>query len=126
MSVDFIRNVLLVSAIVLFIVVFYRWLLRYFRRNQLVDTYVYVHPFPRGNISGKLKIRIEIPEERLIACYVFPATPSEADRVKVYEAQLEAGDHEFEFDTVPHGDGDYIFEIESRNQSIRRRVRIAN
>jgi hypothetical protein len=109
---------LLVSAIVLFAIVFYRWLLRYLRRNEINDPYPYLFPFEKQPLSGKEVLKFDMPYAARVKAEVF----SDQGRMLFisFDQEISKGIHLMAFDVSSLPQGAYELKITFPNQVIRR------
>jgi hypothetical protein len=115
---------LLVSAIVLFIIVFYKWLLRHLRRNSIEQDFPYVHPFDGDTFSGTVPLKIEMPYPANVKVALIA---NHAEVVEVFfDRELEKGVHDNELDTTKAPNDTYELRITLANQVITRPFVVRN
>ena len=109
---------LLVSAIVLFVFVFYRWLLKFLRRKEISDPYPYLFPFSGQPLSGKETLKFDMPYKALVKAEVFSEEGSFL--FKSFDQEIEKGIHQMAFDVSSLPSGAYELKVTFPNQVIRR------
>ncbi len=117
-----ITRYLLVSSIVLFGFVFYRWLLRYLRRNELQATFPYVFPFARQLFTKPESLRFELT----LAGNVVVKLSGEDGRILavLLERNFAVGTHDVELDFSNLAAGAYELKIEFPNQTTTRHIKL--
>ncbi len=109
---------LLVSAIVLFVIVFYRWLIRYLRRNDIQQVFPYIYPFQSRDFNGSEQLKIELPAHANVLAEIYH---HEHGMIReVLRRDLPAGTHEFAIDTSGLAPSAYELKITLPNQTIKR------
>jgi hypothetical protein len=113
---------LLVSAIVLFVVVFYRWLLRFLRRKEINDPYPYLFPFEKPALNGREVIKLDMPYPAEVRAEVFNLQGEFL--FKPFEETIQKGVHQMAFDVSKLPTGNYELKLTFPNQVIRRPFRV--
>lgn len=115
-----ISNYVLISSIVLFLLVFYRWLLRYLRRNDLTQPFPYVFPFRRKLFTKSELLRFELPESGRVSVELL-----NSDGLVIAEllnAEFPKGLHETEIDFSGQKVGDYHIRVNLPRQITTRLI----
>jgi len=109
---------LLVSAIILFVLIFYRWLLRFLRRKEISDPFPYIYPFQNQPLSGKEVLKFDMPYDAMVKAEVF----SEGGEFLFvsFDQEIKRGVHQMAFDVSSLPNGKYELVITFPNQSVRR------
>lgn len=116
---------LLISAIVLFIIVFYRWLLRYLRKDEIPLTFSYLFPFENKDFSGVENIKIEMKESYPVRVELLNAVGGDLVLL-AFDERIGIGEHELELDFSQVKDGLYHLRIVLPDQAITRYVSVKN
>lgn len=112
---------LLLSAIVLFVYFFYKWLLQYLRRKQINGSFPYVLPF-ESPISRSTKICFEL---KLTGQVRGELLDKSGEKVKaLFDENCREGYHEIEltFENVPSGTYEVVLYFS--NQTTRRMIEL--
>lgn len=113
---------LLISAVILFVFVFYKWLTRYLRRNDINIKFTYLFPFDGSYICQKGNVKMDIAVDALVRAEVIR---DNGELVMIaFEEQLNCGIHNKEIDFTPIASGSYIFRIVLPDQTITRYIRV--
>jgi|SRR5690554_1115376 len=113
---------LLISAVLLFAFVFYRWLTKYLRRNDINIKFAYLFPFDGAYICRKGNLKLDIAVDGIVRAEV---VRENGELVMVaFEEQLKTGIYDREIDFTPVASGDYIFRIVLSDQTITRYIRV--
>ncbi len=115
---------LLVSAIVLFIFVFYRWLLKFLRRKDLTGNYPYLHPFAKSILSGREVLVFELPNSTRVSAQIRALNGDVV--VACFDEEFKSGKHQKQIDTSKAKSGTYELKITFSNQVTTRRIEIEN
>ena len=113
---------LLVSAIVLFVFVFYRWLLKYLRRNELQGSFSYVYPFEINAEEAPRDIKFEIPASSEVRGALF-RTDGEEVR-ELFNGVFEKGTHSRDIDYRSLDPGEYHLKLFFPNQVVERTINL--
>jgi hypothetical protein len=108
---------LLVSAVVLFIYFFYKWLLQYLQRKEIIGSFPVVLPF-ESHISGGTKLGFELKLSGQVRGELLNES---GDKVKaLFDETFKAGNHEVDltFDNIAAGK--YELVLYFTNQTTRR------
>jgi hypothetical protein len=116
-----IERFLLVSAVVLFVIVFYRWLMRFLRRKDLQGSFPYVFPF-EGALSGRAFLKVDLPNRTMVSPEILSEEGSVI--VKFPDKELSAGLHSIELDLANIDPGVYELKIRFSNQTSRIKIEI--
>jgi len=114
---------LLVSAIILFLVVFYRWLTRFLRRKDIQGSFPYVFTF-EGNLDGDVLLKVDLPNRSIIAPEIINQEGVVA--MKFPEKEYAPGIHSIDLDCSSIENGEYELKIRFSNQTSRIKVKINN
>lgn len=117
------RIVLLISAIVLFIIVFYRWLLKYLHRKEIGVKFTYLFPFEREVFMGKEKLKLDLPESNHVRAEILTTTNGELVLL-AFEGILKQGICEMDIDFDQVQKGEYNLKIILPDQIITRYIRV--
>lgn len=116
---------LLLSATVLFIFVFYRWLLRYLQRKEITVPFCYLFPFENHTFSGREKIKLDMCNSHTVIIEIFE--PDHRDEKYIaFQGRLAAGVCEVDIDLTSLRSGNYYLKIVLPDQSITRFIEISN
>lgn len=119
-----IKSFLLVSAIVLFVFVFYRWLTRYLRRNDITVPFTYLFPFDKEFFSGIDFIKLDLPFDAHVRAEVI-SQKGELMMV-AFEDDLKKGIVEKQIDFSKVESGKYNLRIVFPDQTITRFIEVQN
>lgn len=122
MDIAFIEKTLLVSLIVIFIWVFYKWLLRYLKRKEIPARFGYLHPIG-SPFSGEVIIKVDTLLKGRIAGEL---NGGEGKIYYLFEADKFAGTHEFMIDSKTIPNGSYLLVITLPDQKISRKIMVEN
>lgn len=111
---------LLVSAIVLFVLVFYKWLLRYLQRKEITQEFVYFFPFENTCLRESEILKVDMPYRATISAALY--LPDGGFVKHLYEAELAKGIHHLELDFSDVQNSAYTLQIKSPFQLTRRKV----
>ena len=119
-----IERTLLITAIILFIIVFYKWLMRFLHRKEIQGTFPYVFPFESKTLSGVEVLKIDLPAHSVVA----PEISNQDGEVvlKLNERELSAGIHSIDMDLSNLQKGIYELKIRFSNQTSRIKIEIDN
>jgi len=118
-----IERFLLVSAIVLFVIVGYRWLMRFLRRRDIQGSFPYVFPFEE-KLSGVSVLKVDLPKRTLVAPELLSA---KGDLILDFnEKEYPMGIHHIDLDVSSLENGEYELKIRFSNQTSRIKVEIEN
>lgn len=118
-----VKYFLFFSAIILFVLVFYRWLMRYLRRNDINIKFAFLFPFDKPYFSHRDNIKIDVAITGMVRAEIISTSSGEVVSV-LFEELLDPGIQTKEIDFSPVADGDYIFKIIFPDQTITRFIRI--
>jgi hypothetical protein len=117
-----IERYILIGLATIFVVVFLRWLKRFLRRNEIQESFPYVHPFGKGSLSGKEVLGIELPVGDKVRVEVY------SDNGKMvlflFEEVLKQGSHQKGIDLSELPKGSYTLKITFSNQVTSRQIKI--
>jgi len=118
------QRFLLVSAIVLFIIVFYQWLMKYLRRKDINDPFPYVYPFDKPSLSGQETLKFDMPYPANVRAEVY----SESDErlLTAFDQEIAEGIHMMAFDVSSLPAGKYELKVTFPNQTVRRTITVSN
>ena len=121
---------LLLSLFFVFLLVFFRWLKRYLRRNEIQEAFPYVQPFEyEDSLSGKKVlrkqdfVRMELPYKSHVRVEVL--MDSKTVVLEVFAEDLKEGEHEILLDCSSLDSGSYILRITFDNQVTTRSFDLA-
>lgn len=117
MDSDSIAKYLLVSAIVLFVIVFFKWLKRFLRRKEIQQKYAYLYPLENKQLNN-ISLRIEMPFKGDIAIFIYDSFGNL--QMKTDAASFDKGEHKFELNIKELPKGKYDLIIHTPHQKIRR------
>lgn len=120
---DELRIILLISSIVLFIIVFYRWLLRYLHKNEINVKFSYLFPFEKDVFIGKEKLKIDLPEANQVRAEIIETANGELILL-AFEGRLKKGICEMDIDFEKVQNGEYNLKIILPDQIITRYIRV--
>jgi len=116
------QRVLLVSAIVLFIIVFYQWLKKYLRRKDINDPFPYVFPLENEFLSQHEVLKFDMPYPSQVKAEVLSEN---GDRLfTAFDQKIEKGIHQMALDFSSLPSGSYELKISFPNQTIRRTIKM--
>lgn len=118
-----IERFLLVSAIILFVIVFYRWLMRFLRRKDIQGSFPYVFPF-EGKLTGKSVLKVDLPNRTNVAPEILSDDGVLIE--KFPENEYPMGIHSIELDVSAIETGVYELKIRFSNQTSRIKIEIDN
>lgn len=119
------KIVLLISAVILFIIVFYRWLLRYLHKDEISVKFSYLFPFDKEVFKGTERLKLDLPEPSLVRAEVLETSNGELLHL-VFDGRLEQGISEMIIDFAHVQNGDYHLKIVLADQSITRFIKVEN
>src|SRR6056297_1010971 len=109
---------LLVSAIILFIFVFYKWLLKFLRRNDISGNFPYLHPFSSSPLSGREVMVFEVPAKTRVAAKILAQN---GDVIAAcFDEEFQSGKHQKQIDTTGVKSGSYNLQVTFSNQVTTR------
>ncbi len=118
------QRFLLVSAIVLFVIVFYKWLMKYLRRKDINDPFPYVFPFEREVLSGEELLKFDMPYASQVKAEVY--SESEERLLTAFDQEIKQGIHIMAFDVSSLPSGNYELKVSFPNQTVRRPIKVSN
>ncbi|HKK39131.1 MAG TPA: hypothetical protein VJ949_06920 [Cryomorphaceae bacterium] len=118
------QRFLLVSAIVLFIIVFYKWLMKYLRRRDINDPFPYLFPFEKDVLSGQEVLKFDMPYKSQVRAEVY--STDEQKLFTAFDQEIEKGVHQMAFDVSSLPSGTYELKVSFPNQTLRRPIKISN
>lgn len=117
------RNFLLISAILVFIFVFYRWILRMMRNRELVrKPYPYVHPFPSRDLCRRVVVSVEMPTSA--ALRVEMRHVADGPTAVIFESSLDQGEVNVDLNLEKVPPGEYTLVLIFPDLVVRRFVRV--
>lgn len=117
-----IENYLLISLFFVFLLVFYRWLKRYLQRNDITESFPYVYPFDKTELSGRETVQIELPRSSAVRIEILSDGGDVVDMA--FEGDLQKGTHIQGFDCSVLEQGSYELRITFSNQVTTRTFRV--
>jgi|SRR5690554_5080733 len=116
------KYALLISGGILFALVFYKWLTKYLRRNDINIKFTYLFPFEEPYICRKGNVKMDIAIDGSVRAEVLNEN---GELVMVaFEEPLKSGIHEKEIDFTTIASGSYVFRIVFPDQTITRYIQI--
>ncbi len=119
------KIILLISAVVLFIIVFYRWLLRYLHKDEINVKFSYLFPFEKKVFRGSERFKIDLPETSEVRAEILETSGGELLHL-VFEGRLKQGIADMNIDFGKVKNGEYHLKIVLADQTITRFIRIEN
>jgi hypothetical protein len=118
------QRFLLVSAIVLFIIVFYQWLMKYLRRKDINDPFPYVYPFDKETLSGQETLKFDMPYAANVKAEIY--SEQNERLLLAFDQEIDQGIHVMALDLSSLPSGKYELKITFPNQTIRRSIGVSN
>jgi hypothetical protein len=115
---------LLVSAIVLFVLVFYRWLLRFLRRKDIQGHFPYLFPFSSTELQGIIEVKFELPVQSKVGISIHKPDGSFIELL--LEKNYGAGLQTTTIDLSPYAAGWYELRVQFINQTTTRKIKISD
>ncbi len=116
---------LLISAIVLFIVAFYRWLMRHLRRNDINIPFAFLFPFNnKGVFRGVETIKLDLPIDAKVRTEIIKVNGELA--TLAFEKNFKKGIHICEIDVSGLEIGTYTLRVVMPDQTITRFIEVIN
>lgn len=112
------ENYLLISLFFVFLLVFYRWLKRYLRRNDITESFPYVYPFEKKELYGRETVQIELPKGSAVRIEILTDDGDVVDTA--FDGNSEKGTHIYGFDCTVLNPGAYDLRITFSNQITTR------
>lgn len=112
---------LLVSAIALFIYVFYKWLLQHMRRKDIQGSFPYVFPFDLP-ITDTIYLAFELPAQALVKVEI--RTEGGEVAQLFFEKEFISGKSEVSLSVESLARGKYELVLVFPNQTTRRTVEL--
>jgi len=125
-----IEKYILTTLVVIFVVVFVRWLKRYLRRNEIHESFPYLFPFEKNPVDAHQIIRIDLPNKARVKGEIL--LPNGDVKLVVFEEVLEKGIQTKGMHTDSLSDGMYELRLTFPNQvttrgfEVRRKVIVEN
>jgi len=125
-----IEKYILTTLVVIFVVVFVRWLKRYLRRNEIHESFPYLFPFEKNPVDAHQIIRIDLPHNARVKGEIL--LPNGDVKLVVFEEVLEKGIQTKGMHTDSLSDGMYELRLTFPNQvttrgfEVRRKVIVEN
>ena len=125
-----IEKYILTTLVVIFVVVFVRWLKRYLRRNEIHESFPYLFPFEKNPVDAHQIIRIDLPNRARVKGEIL--LPNGDVKLVVFEEVLEKGIQTKGMHTDSLSDGMYELRLTFPNQvttrgfEVRRKVIVEN
>lgn len=118
---EFLRNFLLLSAVLIFVFIFYRWLLRFLGKDRIpTKAFAYMYPFREKQLAGVEHIRFDMPIRHEL---ILELSHPNGDVVAIlFKGVLEKGTSEIPVDFTPFDPGHYELIARLPSQTIRRPV----
>ena len=116
------QRFLLVSAVILFVIVFYKWLKKYLRRKDISDPFPYVFPFEEEYLSKQETLKFDMPYESHVKAEVY--SESGEWMFTAFDQQIGKGIHQKALDLSSLPKGSFELKITFPNQTIRRTIRM--
>ncbi len=113
-----IEKYILTTLVVIFVVVFARWLKRYLRRNEIQESFPYLFPFEKNPVDMHQIIRIDLPNKARVKGEILLSN-GDVTQV-VFEEVLEKGIQVKGMHTDALSDGMYELRITFPNQVTTR------
>ncbi len=110
---------LLVSAIVIFIYVFYRWLLKYMQRKEIQGSFPYVFPFE----GDHTKLKFELKSKGHVKIELYSGDGSALVK-PLYDQDLSEGTYEIPLELKNIPSATYELRITFPNQVTKRVVEL--
>lgn len=122
------RIFLLISVVVLFIFVFYRWLKRYLHRNEITVPFAHLFPFEKPVFSGIEIIKMDMSEPHAVRVEVLDSSDSSDSKYPyiAFDGRLRSGIVEINIDLTSLKSGSYTLRIILPDQNITRYIQIEN
>lgn len=118
------QRFLLVSAIVLFVIVFYKWLMKYLRRKDYNDPFPYLFPFESEVLSGVETLKFDMPYASQVRAEVYSEN---GERLFIaFDQEIAKGIHQLVCDVSSLPSGNYELKISFPNQTVRRPIKVSN
>jgi hypothetical protein len=111
---------LLLSLFLVFLLVFFRWLKRYLRRNEIQERFPYVYPFGKEMLGGQEVLKLELPQKAQVRIEVIER--SGHFHSLAFEGELPAGLHQLNFDCSGIRPGSYDLRLVFPNQVTTRPI----
>ena len=117
-----VKYFLLISAMLLFVFVFYKWLTKHLRRNDINIKFTYLFPFEGAYISRKGNVKMDIATDGNVRAEV---VRENGELVMIaFEEHLKSGICTREIDFTSVDNGSYIFRIVLLDQTITRYIQV--
>lgn len=117
------KNFLLISSIILFAIVFYKWLMRYLRRNDINIPFTYLFPFENESFGSISSIKFDLPIESIVRAEI--VTEAGELVAVVFEERFKIGIHSKEMNLTEVANGKYNLRLCLPDQTITRFIVIA-
>ena len=113
-------------AILIFILVFYRWLLRTLRNREILKRpYSYVFPLESNQLKGVVRVRVDMPYGGEVRVEMREDRLGEK-RTLVYEGVLQKGVGEFQCKLQDLTAGEYTMVLIFRDATVRKFVHVVD
>lgn len=113
-----IEKYILTTLVVIFVVVFARWLKRYLRRHEIQESFPYLYPFEKNPVDMHQEIRIDLPNRARVKGEIL--LPNGDVKQVVFEEVLEKGIQTKGIHTDSLSDGMYELRLTFPNQVTTR------
>jgi hypothetical protein len=123
MEIETLQRFLLISAIVLFLFVFWKWLKKFLRRKDIVEPFPYLFPFKGESLSGNEILKFDMPYGAEVKAEVF-----DLKGVRLFTAfdqRIERGVHQMAFDLSSLPTGQYELKVTFPNQKVTRLFKVS-
>jgi len=118
------KSFLLISSIILFVFVFYKWLKRYLRRNDINIPFTYLFPFENEYFKGESSIKFDLPMEAMVRAEIVRES-GEVVSV-IFDERFKIGIHRKEMNLSDVANGTYNLRLSLPDQTITRFIIVAN
>ncbi len=109
---------ILIGLATIFVVVFLRWLKRFLRRNEIHESFPYLHPFANSVLTETELLTFDLPSTNNVKAEVF--SESGVMVLLLFEESLKAGNHQKAIGLGALQKGDYTLKITFSNQITSR------
>lgn len=118
------QRFLLVSAVVLFLFVFYQWLMRYLQRKEINDPFPYLFPFEKEFFEGQEILKFDMPYDSEVRAEVFAQS---GERLFIaFDLEIKKGIHPMPIDFSSLPEGEYELKVSFPNQTLRRPIKVVH
>ncbi len=117
-----IERYILIGLVTIFVVVFLRWLKRFLRRNEIQESFPYVHPFGKGTLTGIEVLAFELPARDNVKTEIF--SDNGLMVLFLFEESLKEGSYQKGIDLSELPKGSYTLKITFSNQITSRQINV--